>query len=254
MYDPRVGRWLSQDPIGFAGGDANLYRYVGNNPTDAIDTTGLVGLFFDGTLQKASDNTIITRLQSVYTDPKVPVYRVQRTGLLDPASVLDPFDHVQTAREELACNVREALQKAKDAHEKGELIDLFGYSRGAVAALLVAQLLNKEDPPIPVRFMGLIDPSDTWSGWQEPRGPAHTFPITSNVKFTWVAFATGKRQKMADAFPVHFEPERPPHTNYSFNWYDDLGHWDIGRSAKVGKALWQAAKLKGVPVGDEDPY
>ncbi|MEJ5342969.1 MAG: RHS repeat-associated core domain-containing protein [Thermogutta sp.] len=29
-YDARVGRWLSEDPIGFASGDGNLYRYVGN--------------------------------------------------------------------------------------------------------------------------------------------------------------------------------------------------------------------------------
>ncbi|MBC7351273.1 MAG: hypothetical protein H5U08_02860 [Thermogutta sp.] len=28
-YDASVGRWLSEDPIGFAGGDGNLYRYVG---------------------------------------------------------------------------------------------------------------------------------------------------------------------------------------------------------------------------------
>lgn len=41
MYDPSVGRWLSEDPIGFEGGDANLERYVGNNPTNATDPTGL---------------------------------------------------------------------------------------------------------------------------------------------------------------------------------------------------------------------
>ena len=41
-YDPQTGRWLSQDPIGFAAGDANLYRYVGNSPTNATDPSGLV--------------------------------------------------------------------------------------------------------------------------------------------------------------------------------------------------------------------
>ncbi|XZE35482.1 RHS repeat domain-containing protein [Pirellulaceae bacterium SH501] len=40
-YDPQTGRWLSQDPIGFAAGDANLYRYVGNHPTYANDPSGL---------------------------------------------------------------------------------------------------------------------------------------------------------------------------------------------------------------------
>jgi RHS repeat-associated protein len=40
-YDAIVGRWLSQDPIGFNGGDANLYRYVGNSPVDGMDPAGL---------------------------------------------------------------------------------------------------------------------------------------------------------------------------------------------------------------------
>ncbi|MBX3435734.1 MAG: hypothetical protein KF847_20645, partial [Pirellulales bacterium] len=29
-YDPKIGKWISEDPIGFAAGDANLTRYVGN--------------------------------------------------------------------------------------------------------------------------------------------------------------------------------------------------------------------------------
>ena len=41
MYDPTIGRWLSEDPTGFDAGDANLYRYVGNGPTDGVDPSGL---------------------------------------------------------------------------------------------------------------------------------------------------------------------------------------------------------------------
>jgi len=40
-YEPRIGRFLSQDPIGFLGG--NLYVYVGNRPTRATDPWGLWG-------------------------------------------------------------------------------------------------------------------------------------------------------------------------------------------------------------------
>ena len=39
-YDPAVGRWLSQDPIGFAGGDENLYRYAADSPLEAVDPSG----------------------------------------------------------------------------------------------------------------------------------------------------------------------------------------------------------------------
>ncbi|MBA2713377.1 MAG: hypothetical protein H0U55_07475 [Rubrobacteraceae bacterium] len=31
-YDPETGRWTAKDPIGFAGGDTNLYGYVLFNP------------------------------------------------------------------------------------------------------------------------------------------------------------------------------------------------------------------------------
>ena len=41
-YDPEVGRWLSEDPISFTAGDANLYRYVGNNVVTVTDPNGLV--------------------------------------------------------------------------------------------------------------------------------------------------------------------------------------------------------------------
>ena len=39
-YDPEVGRFISEDPIGFAGGDTNLYGYVGNNPYSFRDPHG----------------------------------------------------------------------------------------------------------------------------------------------------------------------------------------------------------------------
>lgn len=40
-YDPETGRWLSKDPILFAGGDPNLYGYVGGDPINNIDPLGL---------------------------------------------------------------------------------------------------------------------------------------------------------------------------------------------------------------------
>ena len=41
MFIPSVGRWSSEDPIRFKAGDASLTRYVGNNPTNAVDLRGL---------------------------------------------------------------------------------------------------------------------------------------------------------------------------------------------------------------------
>jgi RHS repeat-associated protein len=45
-YDPAVGRWISEDPIGFAAGDTNVARYVSNSATTGVDPSGLkFGLF-----------------------------------------------------------------------------------------------------------------------------------------------------------------------------------------------------------------
>ena len=41
VLDTAHGRWMTQDPIGFDGGDWNLYRYVGNRPNTMTDSTGL---------------------------------------------------------------------------------------------------------------------------------------------------------------------------------------------------------------------
>jgi RHS repeat-associated protein len=40
-YDPSTGRFISEDPIGFGGGDANLYAYVQNESTSLADPLGL---------------------------------------------------------------------------------------------------------------------------------------------------------------------------------------------------------------------
>jgi RHS repeat-associated protein len=40
-YDASVGRWTSKDPILFRGGQSNLYAYVGNDPINWRDGTGL---------------------------------------------------------------------------------------------------------------------------------------------------------------------------------------------------------------------
>ncbi len=39
-YDAEIGRWTAKDPIGFAGGDTNLYAYVGGDPIGLVDVTG----------------------------------------------------------------------------------------------------------------------------------------------------------------------------------------------------------------------
>ena len=62
-YDPSVGRFISEDPLGFGGGDVNLYAYVRNNPINGlIPGTGesyikdmLPGIIFQETKTASGD-------------------------------------------------------------------------------------------------------------------------------------------------------------------------------------------------------
>ncbi|MDD5703267.1 MAG: RHS repeat-associated core domain-containing protein [Dehalococcoidales bacterium] len=39
-YDPKAGRFVTKDPIGFAGGDVNLYAYTKSRPINLTDPSG----------------------------------------------------------------------------------------------------------------------------------------------------------------------------------------------------------------------
>ena len=43
-YDPTIGRFITPDPIGYLSGDFNFYRYVGNDPVNFVDPSGLIVL------------------------------------------------------------------------------------------------------------------------------------------------------------------------------------------------------------------
>ncbi|MFO0011239.1 MAG: putative Ig domain-containing protein [Planctomycetota bacterium] len=49
-YDPKAGRFVSEDPLAFWGGDANLRRYAGNDPVNSTDPMGLQAMSEGGGL------------------------------------------------------------------------------------------------------------------------------------------------------------------------------------------------------------
>jgi RHS repeat-associated protein len=53
-YDAETGRWTAKDPIGFAGNQTNLYAYVGSNPVNSKDPTGLCAV---GTVPPKEEDT-----------------------------------------------------------------------------------------------------------------------------------------------------------------------------------------------------
>ena len=79
-FDSISGKWLTKDPIGFAGG-TNQYAYVHNAPVQAFDPTGLI------------DNELFTNyIQGLLNSPHYPIDRFQTSaasGVAEP-SFLSP--------------------------------------------------------------------------------------------------------------------------------------------------------------------
>jgi RHS repeat-associated protein len=71
-YDSEVGRFISEDPLGFEGGSLNLYVYAANNPIMFMDPLGLCAessnyTFWDGVIDVGSG--ILTGIDLILGGP-----------------------------------------------------------------------------------------------------------------------------------------------------------------------------------------
>jgi RHS repeat-associated protein len=132
-YSPAWGRFLQPDPIGYAGG-SNLYAYVGNDPINYSDPTGMLTFFTGG----AGNNgayipSMVTALQNA------GIRNVQATsvtsGFFIDALTIQGFNS-NLGPSFYSANAQRVSVPA------GEQLNLVGYSWGAAmsaqAALSVA--------------------------------------------------------------------------------------------------------------------
>jgi RHS repeat-associated protein len=77
-YDPTIGKWISQDPIKFEGGDANLYRVVGNHTTYASDPSGLEEPF----TVNSNVNPLLNNTESSSANSRISYLLEQRQSTL----------------------------------------------------------------------------------------------------------------------------------------------------------------------------
>jgi RHS repeat-associated protein len=151
-YDPKQGRFISQDPIGFAGGDENLYRYVGNDVTNATDPTGL----WKGNKRKGRQAELGTvsgyfaELSNHYHSSN-PLAHIYYGMLVGPVSLFDTLpnaiaDSARYSREDIISTINitnDPVQKfagyaALPINFAGEGFAQFGNSIAASAPLLPA--------------------------------------------------------------------------------------------------------------------
>ncbi len=151
-YDAKVGRWASEDPIGFDAKDANLYRYVGNEAVGKVDFLGFkkhVYAFegFGGYLG-ISANPILTDIVPIVTaDPDAEShYYPQNQSLL---SLL------------IAINLQAKTPNSKTC--RYDTIVLVGHSYGGDKVHELAHALN-----IKIDLVFTIDPVAKWTADTTP--------------------------------------------------------------------------------------
>jgi RHS repeat-associated protein len=102
-YDSFTGRFISRDPIGFDGGDMNLYRPMGNNPVNEVDPWGLRGA--RRPLQPPTPRPPPRPTPSVVR-PTIPYRDYGRGGMENvrglPKQELDPLAPAQNLRDAIA--------------------------------------------------------------------------------------------------------------------------------------------------------
>jgi RHS repeat-associated protein len=84
-----IGRWMQEDPITFRAGDPNIYRYVGNNPTNTTDLSGLKAIS-----EQQNVNQFKYTLTKMTFNPTAIGYSGQLT--IDWSKLRDPNERPKT--------------------------------------------------------------------------------------------------------------------------------------------------------------
>jgi RHS repeat-associated protein len=250
-YSPTLGRWLSRDPMEEPGGE-NLYAFVLNSPIDKIDPDGLAFYAIDGTWAWADgSNTNQTNTWKLYreTDEKPSRYR-HGPGFLfifkDPILAAHGRDTMGIAYEvkNRICADYCDFNAANTTGTKNNCtmdINLTGWSRGAVACMGVARMLNddgcrcpdKTHKPVEVNWIGLFDAVEMVYAPGRLLPGDQGFPgfVPGNVKHFAHAIKTAWWEPY---FPTtrYGRNERP----FDLNVRGRTTHSDIGRNSQNNDA------------------
>jgi len=135
-YDAAIGRFISEDPIGFEAGDVNIHRYVTNRPVDLTDPTGKnplvpIGIGLSFLIQLLAFLTYDKWPDSQPTPPEVPNpataclspdhKQTVRRSKATPFPLLTPFERLLLSKENLK-NYDETKERNRKVMAKGNVI------------------------------------------------------------------------------------------------------------------------------------
>ena len=133
VYDPRIAKFLSVDPLGKKFPELTPYQFASNTPIQAIDLDGLEAFFVHGT---ASSSKRWTN-SSVQTLLKVTNNKWYNTGFNWKA----PITNGERARAKAAQQLADYVMSHR---KEGEEITLLGHSHGGNVAIQAAKLIYEK--------------------------------------------------------------------------------------------------------------
>ena len=95
-YDPETGRWTAKDPIGFAGGDVNLWGYCLNDPVNLTDYIGLISMgdIVGNIVTVATESARQAGIISPAMATKITIVTAPLGDLISPASAGEGEDAI----------------------------------------------------------------------------------------------------------------------------------------------------------------
>ncbi|MBK1642895.1 hypothetical protein CKO12_13660 [Chromatium okenii] len=145
-YDAEIGRWTAKDPIGFNGGDTNLYGYIINDPVNAVDYNGQIAplLAYAGVVLMGGTVGAITNVIKEIGNINDPM---RSAGL---STVVGTLDSSNIIRATSSAIVNEAISNScsikpfESSNKRQRLIDaaIRGFVGGAFATAMTAPFLG----------------------------------------------------------------------------------------------------------------
>jgi len=264
FYSPTLGRWVNRDPRGEEGG-LGIYLHTANDPVNEIDPLGESLFAIDGTWRDDEGKTDnVSNVCDFYMrsteEPK------KYSG--GPGSKRGPIGFINGGMTGAgsAGIANDVYADACAAYCTGQCeINLVGWSRGAVIAVNVADMLNSrgcpcQSAPVPVNFVGLYDAVEMMPGSGSRSVPpnvkhfAHAIKTGSQLLLPTRSYG-GNEQPFDLLAPRHVRERirigtgKDAQWRWRDYWTDKSTHSDIGASQTVTRAhAWIISEARAAGV------